>query len=68
VRHGRKQAAAPISGRLLACRVSFLRGSVRRLFGPGFAGSALGVSEPEAVAVHFEDMDVMREAIEERTG
>jgi hypothetical protein len=26
------------------------------------------VSEPEAVAVHLEDMDVMREAVEERAG
>jgi hypothetical protein len=41
---------------------------VWRLFGRGFAGSGLGVSEPEAVAIHFEDMDVMRQAIEERSG
>jgi hypothetical protein len=26
------------------------------------------VSEPKAVAVHLEDMDVMREAVEERAG
>jgi hypothetical protein len=26
------------------------------------------VSEPEAVAIHLEDMDVMREAVEERAG
>ena len=26
------------------------------------------MSEPEAVAVHLEDMDVMREAVEERAG
>ncbi len=26
------------------------------------------MSEPEAIAVHLEDMDVMREAVEERTG
>jgi hypothetical protein len=26
------------------------------------------VSEPEAVTVHLEDMDVMREAVEERAG
>jgi hypothetical protein len=26
------------------------------------------VSEPEAVAVHLEDMDVMREAVKERAG
>ena len=65
MQHGRKQAGPDIGG-LLAFRVSFLRSVVRRRFELGPTGPALALGEPEAIAVHFEDMDVMRETIEER--
>jgi len=34
----------------------------------GLCVTGAGVSEPGAVTVHLEDMDVMREAVEERAG
>ena len=59
---------APDIGGLLAFGGSFLRSAVRWRFGLGPTGPALALGEPEAIAVHFEDMDVMRETVEERAG
>ena len=52
----------------IAFRASFLWGSVWRRFWPCTARPAPGMSEPEAVAVHLEDMDMVGEAVEECAG
>ena len=47
---------------------TFLSGAVQWRFGSGATGPTLALGKLEAVAIHLEDMDVMREAIEKRAG
>ena len=48
-------------------KASNLRGMIRRRARSGTAWATLALIKPVAIAVHFQDMDMMREAVEERT-
>jgi hypothetical protein len=71
VQHGRRQEGPRYRGPSCLTRV-FLDCGARRVFdgglGLGTACPAPGLGEAEAVAIHFEDMDVMGEAVEECAG
>jgi len=58
----------PDIGALLACWFSFFGGGCRGWFGLCPTGPALAFGKTVAVAVHLQDMDVMREAVEQGTG
>ena len=61
------RAASPPAGRLAASRS--LRGwAVRYAGGAGGTLMALALLEPIAIAVHFQDVDVVREPVEQRAG
>src|SRR5271169_4868014 len=49
-------------------QTSDLGGIIRRCVRAGTAGAALALIEPVAFAVHLQDMDVMGEPVEQRTG
>ena len=58
------EARRPPIGGLLASCVLFLRGRLLGLFGFGSLCPALALREAVAVAVHFENVDMVCEAVE----
>ena len=58
----------PMSGTPSCISASSLGSVVRRIGGSGAALRVLALLEPIAVAVHFEDMDVMGESVEQGAG
>ena len=57
---------APDIGGPLAIRALRLNGFVGWRLGLGASRSALGVCQPDAVAIHFQNVDVMGQPVEER--